>query len=98
LLRSYRLIIQTVHRTSQTEINMFRKFALAVIAIASIAAAAPASAFGGGHGGGGHGHFGGGHFGGGFHRFHGGGVYVAGYSCWRTVWTDFGPRRVYVCD
>jgi hypothetical protein len=97
LLRSYRLIIQTVNRTSQTEVNMFRKLALAVIAVVSIAAAAPGSAhgFGGGH-------FGGGHFGGGFHgghHFHGGGVFIrAGYSCWRTVWTDFGPRRVYVCD
>jgi hypothetical protein len=84
---------------------MFRKLALAIIAVASIAAAAPASAFGGGHGGGhfggghfGGGHFGGHHFGGGFHRFHGGGVYIVGGSCWRTVWTDFGPRRVYVCD
>jgi hypothetical protein len=25
-------------------------------------------------------------------------VYIVGDSCWRTVWTDFGPRRVYVCD
>lgn len=79
---------------------MFRKLVLALIAVASLSA--PAFAFGGGHFGGGGGHFGGGHFGGGGH-FHGGGffrggVVVVGDSCFRTVWTDFGPRRVYVCD
>jgi hypothetical protein len=31
------------------------------------------------------------------HRFGGGGIYIGG-SCWRTVWTDVGPTRVYVCD
>lgn len=46
--------------------------------------------------GGGGAHFGGGHFQGGFSR--GGVIVVGGGSCWRTVWTDFGPRRVFVCD
>jgi hypothetical protein len=96
--------------TSQMEINMFRKLALVAVASISIASlSAPAFAFGphfGGGGGGIHmghmggGGFGGGHFGGHFHGggFFRGGVDVVGYSCYRTVWTDFGPRRVYVCD
>lgn len=81
---------------------MFRKIAFTAIAVAtlSFAALAPASA---GHGGG-HGmHMGsyhGGHHGGHFRHggFWGGGIYVAGGSCWKTVWTDMGPRRVYVCN
>jgi hypothetical protein len=90
------------------EIKMFRKLALVAVASLSIASiSAPAFAFGphfgGGGGGGIHmggGGFGGGHFGG---HFHGGGLFrggvdVVGYSCYRTIWTDFGPRRVYVCD
>jgi hypothetical protein len=50
------------------------------------------------HGGG---HWGGGHWGhGGYwghRRFYGSSFYVGG-SCWRTVFGEFGPRRVYVCD
>jgi hypothetical protein len=90
------------------EIKMFRKLALVAVASLSIASlSAPAFAsgphFGGGGGGGIHmggGGFGGGHFGGHFHGggFFRGGVDVAEYSCYRTIWTDFGPRRVYVCD
>jgi hypothetical protein len=81
---------------------MFRKLTLAIIALASLAAATPASAhgfhFGGGRG------FHGGFHGGWHHHFHRGfGFYRAGYyaggdSCYRIVYTDFGPRRVYVCD
>ncbi len=85
---------------------MLRKLALALVAVASLSA--PAFAIGphfGGNGGGGP-HFGGGgsgggsHFGGGhFHGgFSGGVIIVGGGSCWRTVWTDFGPRRVFICD
>jgi hypothetical protein len=50
--------------------------------------------------GGGHGFGHGGHWGHGYgHRHHrfGHGFYVGG-SCWRTVWSDFGPRRVYACN
>jgi hypothetical protein len=93
--------------TSQMEIKMFRKLALVAVASLSIASlSAPAFAFGphfGGGGGGIHmggGGFGGGHFGGHFGGggFFRGGVEDAGYSCYRTIWTDFGPRRVNVCD
>jgi hypothetical protein len=53
---------------------------------------------GGGHFGGGG--FGGDRFGGHFHSggFSRGGVDVVDTSCYRTIWTDFGPRRVNVCD
>jgi hypothetical protein len=84
---------------------MFRKLSLALVAVVTLSA--PAFAFGGVHLGGGHfgGHFGGGHFigshFGGGHFYHGGffrgGIYAVGYSCYRTIWTDFGPRRIYVC-
>jgi hypothetical protein len=51
---------------------------------------------GGGHGFG-HGHHGG-HYGHGWgHRHRHFGSFYVGGSCWRTVWSDFGPRRVYVC-
>ena len=93
---------------------MFRKLSLAVVAALALTAAAvaPASAgghgghggghgmHGGGHWGGGHGHWGGGHWGHWGHRhsrFFGSSFYVGG-SCYRTVFTEFGPRRVYVCD
>jgi hypothetical protein len=49
------------------------------------------------HGGGGHWGHHGGHWGHRHHRFGGHGFYIGG-SCWRTVWSDFGPRRVYVCN
>jgi hypothetical protein len=93
--------------------KMFRKLALVALASFSIASiSAPAFAFGGHFGGGGGGiHLGGGHFGGGGFggdhfgggRFHGGGFFRGGVdvvdtSCYRTIWTDFGPRRVFVCD
>jgi hypothetical protein len=91
---------ETVHGTSPMEIKMFRKIALALIAAASIAAIAPtvASAHGmGGHGGHGGGFHGG--WGGGFrhHGFYGPAVYVGG-GCYKTVFTEFGPRRINVCD
>jgi hypothetical protein len=100
-VRSGRVLLQ--RSTSQLEIKMFRKLVLVALASLSIASlSAPAFAFGGGHFGGGGGgiHMGGGHFGGRFHGggFFRGGVEDAGYSCYRTIWTDFGPRRVYVCD
>jgi hypothetical protein len=47
--------------------------------------------------GGGHGH--GGHWGG--HHRHGrffGSAFYVGGSCYRTVFTPSGPRRVYVCN
>ncbi len=84
---------------------MFRKLALALVAVATLSAPAFAIGphFGGGNGGGGGGgvgpHFGGGHphAGGGF--IGGGRVVIIGAgSCWRTVLTSFGPRRVFVCD
>ena len=91
---------------------MFRKISLAVVAALALTAAAIAPASAGGHGGGhgmhGGGHWGGGHWGGGHWghggywghrhgRFFGSSFYVGG-SCYRTVFTEFGPRRVYVCD
>jgi hypothetical protein len=83
---------------------MFRKIALALLAAASIAAVAPsaASAHGmGGHGGG-HGMHGGGHGGhwdGGFRhgRFHRS-AFVIGGSCYKTVFSEHGPRRINVCN
>ena len=85
---------------------MFRKIALAATAALAltVAAVAPASARHFGHHGGGFRHFGG-HFGhhhhgffGHRHRHFGFGHYgYAGGGCWRTVWTDFGPRRTFVC-
>jgi hypothetical protein len=86
---------------------MFRKISLAAVAALALTAAAvaPASA-GGGHGGhgGGHGMHGGGHWGGGHGgywghrhgRFYGSSFYVGG-SCYKTVFTEFGPRRINVC-
>ena len=88
--------------------SMFRKLAIALVAVAALSS--PSFAFGGGHFGGGAGsHFRGGHFAGGLGRllhgghFHGGG-FRDGFdddvsdSCYRTIFTDFGPRRVFVCD
>jgi hypothetical protein len=83
---------------------MFGKIALVTLAAASIAAVVPsaASAHGmGGHGGG-HGmHMGGhgGHWGGNFRhgRFYRSAFYIGG-SCYKTVFTEFGPRRINVCD
>ncbi len=86
---------------------MFRKISFAAIAALALTAAAvaPASA-GGGHGGhgGGHGMHGGGHWGGGHggywghrhSRFFGSSFHVGG-SCYRTVFSEFGPRRINVC-
>lgn len=82
---------------------MFSKLAIALVTVASIAAVTPASAHGFGHRGGGfHGFHGGGfhghrHFGGRFFRGGGYGIVVSD-SCYRIVYTDFGPRRVNVCD
>ena len=66
---------------------MFRKISLAAVAALALTAAAvaPASA-GGGHG---HGHWG--------HRHFGTSFYVGG-SCYRTIFTKYGPRTVFVCD
>ncbi len=85
---------------------MFRKISFAAIAALALTAAAvaPASA-GGGHGGhgGGHGMHGGGfgHGHGGYwghrhSRFFGSSFHVGG-SCYRTVFSEFGPRRINVC-
>jgi hypothetical protein len=85
---------------------MLRKISFAAIAALALTAAAvaPASAHGSGGHGGGHGMHGGGHgFGGqwsGGHR-HGrfyGSAFYAGGTCYRTVFTEFGPRRVNVCN
>jgi hypothetical protein len=90
------------------ETMMFRKIAFTIIAAASLsfAALAPAAAGHGGSGGhGGHGgsgmHMGGhsgnhgGHFGHG--RYWGRSAFFVGRSCYKTVWTNSGPRRVYIC-
>jgi hypothetical protein len=45
--------------------------------------------FGHGHGGHGHGHWGHRHFGSSFY---------AGGSCYKTIFTVYGPRTVNVCD
>ena len=81
---------------------MFRKISFAAVAALALTAAAvaPASA-GGGHGGhgGGHSMHGGGHGGYWGHRhgrFFGSSFYVGG-SCYKTVFTEFGPRRINVC-
>ena len=81
---------------------MFRKitFTIAAAASLSFAAFAPASAgHSGGHGGGMHmGNHGGDH-GGPFHHgnFWRRSAFFVGGSCYKTVWTNTGPRRVYVC-
>ena len=86
---------------------MFRKLAIALVAVAALSS--PSFAFGGHFGGGAGPHLGGGHLAGGLGRllhgghFHGGGFFREGFddvsdSCYRTVFTDFGPRRVFVCD
>jgi len=92
---------------------MFRKLTIALVAVAALSSPSFAFGgghLGGGHVGNGVGpHFGGGHLAGGFGRllhgghFHGGGFFHDGFddasdSCYRTVFTDFGPRRVFVCD
>jgi hypothetical protein len=76
---------------------MFRKTALVTLAAASIAAVAPSAASA--HGMGGHGGGHGGHWGGNFRhgRFYRSGFYIGG-SCYKTVFTEFGPRRINVCD
>jgi hypothetical protein len=85
---------------------MFRKLAIVLVAVAALSS--PSFAFGGGHLGGVGSHFGGGHFAGGLGRLLHGGHFHGGFfrdgfddmsdSCYRTVFTDFGPRRVFVCD
>ena len=89
---------------------MFRKISFAAFAALALTAAAvvPASAghggggHSGGHGGGfsmhsgGHGH--GGYWGGHRHGRFFGSAFYAGGSCYKTVFTQFGPRRVYVCN
>jgi hypothetical protein len=103
----YRLTIETVQRTSDTETNMLRNIALASVILASIAAVAPASAHGSHGGGGGGGGFHNSGFRGGFHdgghfyhrgRFFHDGFYGYGYgggdSCYRFV----GSRRIYTCN
>ena len=72
---------------------MFRKIAFAAAAALALTAAAVAPAAAG-HGGGHGGHWGGHHRHG---RFFGSAFYVGG-SCYRTVFTPSGPRRVYVCN
>jgi hypothetical protein len=76
---------------------MFRKIALVTLAAASIAAVAPSAASA--HGMGGHGGGHGGHWGGNFRhgRFYRSAFYIGG-SCYKTVFTEFGPRRINVCD
>jgi hypothetical protein len=89
---------------------MFRKISFAVVTALALTAAAvaPASAgHGGGHGGGhsgghgmhggGHGHGHNGHWGHRHGRFIGSSFFV-GDSCYRTIFTEFGPRRIYVCN
>jgi hypothetical protein len=85
---------------------MFRKLTIVLVAVAALSS--PSFAFGGGHLGGVGSHFGGGHFAGGLGRLLHGGHFHGGFfrdgfddvsdSCYRTVFTDFGPRRVFVCD
>jgi len=87
---------------------MFRKISLAALAALALTAAAvaPASAGHGGHGGG-HGMHGGGfhggnwggHWGGGYRhsRFYGFNSYAGG-SCYKVVFSEFGPRRINVCN
>ena len=67
---------------------MFRKISLAAVAALALTAAAvaPASAGGGHHGH--HGHWG--------HRHFGPSFYVGG-SCYKTIFTKYGPRTVNVC-
>jgi hypothetical protein len=87
---------------------MFRKITLAVLAVASLSAAAPSIASA--HGMGGHGGMHGGRYGGiypkgnfGYHGWHVGyrhrygSNFTIGGSCYKTVFTEFGPRRVNVC-
>lgn len=79
---------------------MLRKLAIALLAVVSLAAPASAHGFGGHGGHSGHfgGHFGERHFG---HHFHGGWFFRAGYvgdSCYRTVFTDLGPRTIDICE
>ena len=80
---------------------MFRKIALgfATAVTLSVVATSGAFAHGGGHGGGGHGMHGGGFWHGGFghHRFYRDSFYVGGGSCYRTIFTSMGPRRINVC-
>jgi hypothetical protein len=101
VLRGYQAITPY---TLNGEYKMFRKITFAALAALALTAAAvaPASAgHGGGHGGGhgmhGGGHWGG-HWGGGFRhsRFIGFNSYV-GVSCYKTIFTDLGPRRINVC-
>jgi hypothetical protein len=84
---------------------MFRKLTIALVTV--VALSSPSFAFGGGHLGGGS------HVGGhlakavgrllGVGHVRGGGLfrdddYEVSDSCYRTVFTDFRPRRVFVCD
>lgn len=83
---------------------MFRKIALGFATAATLTALATSGALAGGShgGGGGHGMHGGGmyhgwHGGFGHHRYYRNSFYVGGGSCYKTIFTSMGPRRVYVC-
>jgi hypothetical protein len=87
------------------EIKMFRKIALgfATAATLTVLATSGALAHGSHGGGGGHGMHGGGmhsggnwHGGYGHHRFYRSSFFGGG-SCYKTVFTSMGPRRVNVC-
>jgi hypothetical protein len=83
------------------EMKMFRKIALGLATAVTLTALATSGALahGGGHGGG-HGGFHGMHgWHGGFghHGFYRSSFYVGGGSCYKTIFTAYGPRRVFVC-
>jgi hypothetical protein len=80
---------------------MLRKLALALVPVVSLAAPASAHGSPGGHGGHFGGHFGGHHFRHFGHHFHGHRFFRAGYvgdPCYRTVFTEFGPRTIDICE
>jgi hypothetical protein len=78
------------------ETKMFRKIALGFATAATLTALATSGALA--HGGG-HGMHGGGNWHGGFghHRFYRSSFYVGGGSCYKTIFTSMGPRRINVC-
>ena len=86
---------------------MLRKISIAIAAAIALSAAAMSPAAAGGHGGG-HGGHGGGHgmhgghghgdWGGGFRHFYDSSAYYVGGSCYKIIFTKFGPRRVFVCN
>jgi hypothetical protein len=88
------------------EIEMFRKLTLALVTAASLGTIALSPSVASAHGMGGHGGHGGGFHGGGYHGGHWGGhhrhfwgrsAFYVGGSCYKTVFTEFGPRRINVC-